>query len=189
VYPDVVGRAGLSQPAAHWMQNIMLRRRAGTDAPYLHHRQHRDAPVGTRCIQSLSVTGLSWSRIQPCLLWRRRPSLRGDEGNPERGAHRRASFFTRRAAGPSAIRLASGGTGWNPAHPQNVARSTALTSPQGMSANGRASLSGRCVAGAKAFTLGGPWSGRRSPRVDLRVGNHRNGARAELWEGCVKKTR
>jgi len=45
VYPDVVGRAGLSQPAAHWMQNIMLRRRAGTDAPYLHPRQHRDAPV------------------------------------------------------------------------------------------------------------------------------------------------
>jgi len=44
VYPDVVGRAGLSQPAAHWMQNIMLRRRAGTDVPYLHHRQHRDAP-------------------------------------------------------------------------------------------------------------------------------------------------
>jgi len=44
VYPDVVGRAGLSQPAAHWMQNIMLRRRAETDAPYLHHRQHRDAP-------------------------------------------------------------------------------------------------------------------------------------------------
>jgi len=44
VYPDVVGRAGLSQPAAHGMQNIMLRRRAGTDAPYLHHRQHRDAP-------------------------------------------------------------------------------------------------------------------------------------------------
>jgi len=43
VHPDVVGRAGLSQPAAHWMQNIMLRRRAGTDAPYLHHRQHRDA--------------------------------------------------------------------------------------------------------------------------------------------------
>jgi len=45
VYPDVVGRAGLSQPAAHGMQNIMLRRRAGTDAPYLHHRQHRDAPA------------------------------------------------------------------------------------------------------------------------------------------------
>jgi len=45
VYPDVVGRAGLSQPAAHGMQNIMLRRRAGTDAPYLHHRQHRDAPL------------------------------------------------------------------------------------------------------------------------------------------------
>jgi len=44
VYPDVVGRAGLSPPAAHGMQNIMLRRRAGTDAPYLHHRQHRDAP-------------------------------------------------------------------------------------------------------------------------------------------------
>jgi len=44
VHPDVVGRAGLSQPAAHWRQNIMLRRRAGTDAPYLHHRQHRDAP-------------------------------------------------------------------------------------------------------------------------------------------------
>jgi len=46
VYPDVVGRAGLSQPAAHGMQNIMLRRRTGTDAPYLHHRQHRDAPPG-----------------------------------------------------------------------------------------------------------------------------------------------
>jgi len=44
VYPDVVGRAGLSQPAAHGMQNIMLRQRAGTDAPYLHHRQHRDTP-------------------------------------------------------------------------------------------------------------------------------------------------
>jgi len=44
VYPDVVGRTSLSQPAAHWMQNIMLRRRAGTDAPYLHQRQHRDAP-------------------------------------------------------------------------------------------------------------------------------------------------
>jgi len=44
VYPDVVGRAGLSQPAAHGMQNIMLRRRAGTDAPYLHHRQPLDAP-------------------------------------------------------------------------------------------------------------------------------------------------
>jgi len=44
VYPVVVGRAGLSQPAAHGMQNIMLRRRAGTDAPYLQHRQHRDAP-------------------------------------------------------------------------------------------------------------------------------------------------
>jgi len=44
VHPDVVGRAGLSQPAAYWMQNIMLRRRAGTDAPYLHHRQHRDVP-------------------------------------------------------------------------------------------------------------------------------------------------
>jgi len=27
------------------MQNIMLRRRAGTDAPYLHRRQHRDAPL------------------------------------------------------------------------------------------------------------------------------------------------
>jgi len=48
VYPDVVGRAGLSQPAAHGMQNIMLRRRAGTDAPYLHHRQHRDAPPARR---------------------------------------------------------------------------------------------------------------------------------------------
>jgi len=50
VYPNVVGRAGLSQPAARWMQNIMLRRRAGTDAPYLHHRQHRDEPakVGDR---------------------------------------------------------------------------------------------------------------------------------------------
>jgi len=63
------------------MQNIMLRRRAGTDAPYLHHRQHRDAPQAHRCIQRLSVTGLSWSSRQPCLLLSRLASLRGDEGN------------------------------------------------------------------------------------------------------------
>ncbi|MBM3821971.1 MAG: hypothetical protein FJ404_03605 [Verrucomicrobia bacterium] len=72
--PDVVGRAGLSQPAAHWMQNIMLRRRAGTDAPYQHHRQHRDAPLDAR---------FSWSEVpvkSPCipkcsLVWRRLASL------------------------------------------------------------------------------------------------------------------
>jgi len=33
------------------------------------------------CIQRLLVTGLSWSRRQPGLLWRRLPSLRADEGN------------------------------------------------------------------------------------------------------------
>jgi len=56
VHPDVVGRAGLFQPAAHWMQNIMLRRRAGTDAPYLHHRQHRDAPA-PRVQRNIGLSG------------------------------------------------------------------------------------------------------------------------------------
>ncbi|MBM3822425.1 MAG: exosortase system-associated protein, TIGR04073 family [Verrucomicrobia bacterium] len=42
------------------MQNIMLRRRAGTDAPYLHHRQHRDAPpwVWAREIPLYNLSGL-----------------------------------------------------------------------------------------------------------------------------------
>ena len=58
------------------------------------------------CIQRLSVTGLSWSRRQPCLPWRRLAILRGDEGNQARGKHGKAFFFTRRADGPSAIRQA-----------------------------------------------------------------------------------
>jgi len=37
------------------MQNILLWRRAGTDAPYLHHRQYRDAPLRYRCIHRFSV--------------------------------------------------------------------------------------------------------------------------------------
>ena len=94
MYPDIVGRAGLSQPAAHGMQNIMLRRRAGTDAPYLHHRQHRDAPGYSPCLHESTVV---WRRL-PSLPYRRRPvGPAGEERGPSMLSTRRVPFVALQA--------------------------------------------------------------------------------------------